>query len=187
VTEPVQQPANNPRRDPAKMALGMLEVCALFGFYGIAIVLSGCFLVENMLSLDAPEKITETATVYLLMQSAVCGACIYYARKLYKAGINQEYNFKVSGLDVARISTLAYYVIRVPVSALIALIVFALWHLSVNLASEVTVTNTISSKYLFLVMGFFSGFSAGKFIEFFEKEGFRLARNAQQSDDNGSN
>ncbi|MCR6672731.1 hypothetical protein [Devosia ginsengisoli] len=187
MTDPVQQTPPNPRRDPSKMALGMMEVCLLFGFYGLAIIVSGYLLVESMLSLDVPDKITETATVFLLMQSAVCGASIYYARKLYKAGINQEYNFRVSGLDVSRISTLAYYVIRVPVSALVALVVFALWHLSVNLASEGTVTTAISSKYLFLVMGFFSGFSAGKFIEFFEKEGFRLARNAQQGDDNGSN
>lgn len=161
-------------RDTSLMALGRADFFILFILYVLVLVVAGARLAIVTLC-AASSQIQELQIWEILSCSALCGSAIFYSRKLYKAGINQEYDFSPEGFTIARISTIAYFIIRLPTSIAFSLIAYALWRLSVDLAGDAEFSPGSSSRYVFVVMGFFAGFSAGKFMAHFEKDGFNIA------------
>lgn len=164
------------------MSLGRLEFTVLFVCYGLALVYS-VYRLFGLLIVDFPSSgLNEAFSLSVLSYAALAGASIYYSRKLYKAGINRLYATSGQRFSVERISTAAYYLMRIPASVLIALVVYSAWRLSVDVASASEYVASGKAPYLYLLMGFFSGFSAGQFIERFEREGPRFWQNANNNE-----
>ncbi|QDB99782.1 hypothetical protein [Mesorhizobium sp. 8] len=170
-----EQPQAAPFRDPSLMALGRLDAFLLFAFYLAGLLWSG-YRLFPLLAAPAQDSLKELMIIEVLSLSALAGSAIFYARKLYKAGINQIYNFSPDGITVNRLSTIAYFILRIPTAIAISLVLYGIWRISIDLAvqNEFSASKS-SSRYLFLVMGFFSGFSSGRIITYFETEGLRFA------------
>jgi hypothetical protein len=169
-------------RDASKMSLGRLEFACLFLCYALALIYSVYCLFHLLAPESSHTDVTEPFSLSVLSYAALAGASIYYSRKLYKAGINRSYATGDHRLSIERISTTAYYLIRIPASVLIALVVYSAWRLSVDVASANEYVASGKAPYLYLLMGFFSGFSAGRFIERFEREGPRFWQSANNSE-----
>ena len=163
-------------RDMSLMSLGFFETLCLFLLYAASMVLSVHHIFKVLTGLNASEIMSEAQILGLLGASAVGGASIAYARKLYKAGINEDYNFSPVKWTVPRLATAAFYVLRLPISVIISLVLYGLWRLSIEIAQGSQFSPSPSSQYLFIVMGFFAGFSAGRFLEYFERDGVRLSQ-----------
>lgn len=162
-------------RDSSLMEIGLFECISLFAIFFVTISISAYLIARLFINIGSNPP-SDGDIIYVLSLSSLSGSSIFYARKLYKAGINQSYNFNPTGLTVRRASTLAYFIIRLPTSILFSLLIYALWRLSIDIAIKSKFEAGSSPLYLFLVMGFFSGFSSGKFITYFERDGMKLAR-----------
>ena len=85
-------------------------------------------------------------------------------------------------MTIPRISTIAFFIIRLPAAVVLSIIIYALWRLTLEMSVGPSSSTSGSAKYLFIVMGFFTGFSAGKVLTYFEKEGFSIAVKGGHSD-----
>jgi hypothetical protein len=170
-------------RDQSIMELGRLDAVVLFVVYAGTLVWSGYQLSGLLIGLPPQVPLTEVAIIKILCWSALSGASIAYARKLYKAGINNAYHFMPDAFTVSRISTIAYFAMRLPASVIIALVLYAIWRISLDFALKADFEASQSARYLFVVMGFFSGFSSGRFITYFENDGWKLANGGGGSSD----
>ncbi|MBB6307331.1 hypothetical protein [Xanthobacter tagetidis] len=171
-----------PERDTSLMCMGRLDALALFIFYMLILCYSIYYLIPAISEGSTSPINSELDGVYVLVFSSFCGSTIFYSRKLYKAGINYEYNFHPDGFTIERISTIAFFILRIPSSAIFSIILYAIWRLTISVSGENSFQFTTSLKYLLISMGFFSGFSAGRIIAYFEKDGFSLARNGGRVD-----
>ncbi|QKD04264.1 hypothetical protein [Mesorhizobium loti] len=164
-----------PLRDLSLMALGRLDAFLLFVFYLASLGWAGYRLIPILVNADQ-GVLPELMIIEILSFSALVGSAIFYARKLYKAGINGTYDFSPDGMSVNRLSTIAYFIIRIPTAVVISIVLYGIWRISIDLAIQNDFSaGKTSSRYLFLVMGFFSGFSSGRIITYFETEGLRFA------------
>lgn len=160
-------------RDMTLMALGKTEITILFAAYAAALVYSINKIYMIFLSGEdvSPQSISQ---FHILVYSALAGASSFYSRKLYKAGINGDYTFGGGGY-VKRISTFSYFILRLPVSVVFAFILYSIWRLSIDISSTGPYVASDKAKYVYLLIGFFSGFSSGRILEHFEKSGFQIA------------
>lgn len=166
---------NGSERDRSLMEIGFVDTLLLLSLFIILTAVSGWLISDILINKNASE-LNEEIIVYTLCVSSVAGSSIYYARKLYKAGINDDYNFQPDGFSIARISTIAYFLLRIPISLIISLIVYALWRLSISFTIEPKFETAKSNLYLFFLIGFLSGFSAGKLLTYFERDGLNLLK-----------
>ncbi|BAV45369.1 Uncharacterized protein MLTONO_0466 [Mesorhizobium loti] len=169
------EPPKAALRDLSLMALGKFDALLLFVFYLASLGWAGYGLIPILVNADQ-GVLPELLIIEILSFSALAGAAIFYARKLYKAGINGSYDFSPAGLSVSRLSTIAYFIIRIPTAIIVSIVIYGIWRISIDLAIQNDFSaGKTSSRYLFLVMGFFSGFSSGRIITYFETEGLRFA------------
>lgn len=157
-------------RDRHLMALRVKDVVFLFAFYFIVLVIGTAISVNCLVNIDG-MKINSLTIYSLLCSASLIGSSIFFARKLYKAGINEDYNFEPSGFTLARVSTLAYFIFRVPISASFALVTFSLWRLSLAGTPLPSTVLDGEFKFVLIVIGFFSGFSAGRLLTSFDERG----------------
>lgn len=170
-----EEPSAGGLRDLSLMALGRFDALFLFLLYLICLLWAGYRLIPLLVSIGQ-EALTDLTIIEILGFSALAGSAIFYARKLYKAGINGSYDFSPQGLTVNRLSTIAYFILRIPTAIAISLVLYGIWRISIDLAIQNDFNaSKESSRYLFLVMGFFAGFSSGRIITYFESEGMRFA------------
>lgn len=169
---------NEPKadRDTSLMCLGQSDVIVLFSLYIIALCASISLLILQVSIQDPAITPNEIDMMYILSYSSICGASIFYSRKLYKAGINKEYDFNPDGLSVGRLSTIAYFIIRIPASIIFSIVIYAMWRLSISVSAQSSFEAGGGIKYFLLTMGFFTGFSAGRVVSYFEADAFSLAR-----------
>lgn len=164
------------QRDNSLMSMGKPEAAILFCLYFAALVWATYKLANELIFLSEGAVLSEKSIIKILVLSSLAGSSVFYARKLYKAGINSSYNFTPHSMSISRISTFAYFVLRIPASAIFSLILYGLWRMSMDLSVNTDFKAEQASRYLFLVMGFFAGFSSGKFITYFERDGMTLAK-----------
>lgn len=165
---------NTASRNNSLMQLGKNDVIFLFFIYFMILVYSSYDLSTHLPLGDLSENLSESAIFKILISSSLGGSAIYYGRKLYKAGINGKYQFNPQGFTIERISTFAYFLMRIPLAVLLSIIIYCIWRVSLELAVSPKFSSEQSSKYLFVIIGFFAGFSAGKFISQFERDGPNL-------------
>lgn len=157
------------------MALGKVDVTLLFVVYAAALIYSTNQIFHLIASSTDVGQSSENYALHVLAMASIAGVSVYYSRKLYKAGINASYNFNPKGLYIQRVSTVAYFLMRIPIAVVFSVVIYASWRISLDIASQSDFIASNNAKYFYLVMGFFSGFSAGRFISYFEQNGLKLS------------
>ncbi|MFG1182304.1 hypothetical protein [Xanthobacter versatilis] len=178
----VQDSEEKLNRDQSLMCLGRHDAVALFLLYFVTLCLGLYYLITLMVKINEINIPDEYHIVSILITSSLCGSSIFYARKLYKAGINNDYNFYPSEFNVSRISTIAFFIIRIPTACIFSIVIYSLWRLTLSISINEPFKASSSSMYLFVSMGFFSGFSAGKIVSYFERDGIHLIQTGGRSD-----
>ena len=141
-------------------------------FYNLFFLLLGIFLsilILSNLSLVHDYSITLKAIIGSIGFSLI-GSTIYYSRKLYKSCIKDLIS-EPNNNDNLTLGVLFYFILRPIFAVAFSLLTILLIKCSVNV---VTVKETQLNEgfiYLSLVLSFFSGLSAGKYITGLENKG----------------
>lgn len=159
------------------MSLGKMEMTILLAIYA-AVLIYSTYCLFGIFSNEQGSEGNSPSSLLILVYAALSGASAFYSRKLYKAGINGDYSFEPNREYIKRLSTFSYFILRLPLSVIFALILYSVWRLSIDVASEVPYAASDKAKYVYLLIGFFSGFSSGRIIEHFERSGFQIATTA---------
>lgn len=155
------------RQDQKLMALGPKSATFIFIVYLAIMATSAAYAFTGFTSAGPPE---EHFAVKFCIALSLLGATVFYSRKLYKACINNSYNFE-SGSAVQMIGTLFYFLLRPAFAASFAWITHMIWEASI--VASVNTFSEFSSTHIYLsgVLGFFVGFLAGRVLSRMEIAG----------------
>ncbi len=158
------------KHDLSLMTLTRNDVIFIFIYYLLILILASTLVFWQIIFSYSSSDITIVENMIALSSSAACGSTIYYSRKLYKASINGDYKFVADdGTGVARVGTIAFFVLRPMFGIILSLISYCLWKASINVA---VANPSEKSNFIYIVtlIGFFSGFSVGRLIEQFQEK-----------------
>lgn len=156
------------KHDLSLMRLHVGDVIGLFIYYLILLIAATLFLLSKILTSTESTAMTQFDAIACVISASICGATIFYSRKLYKASINNSYEFLPNNeISPSRIGTIFFFILRPIFGAVFSMVVYALWRASVHASTEGGGT---PREFIFVVIpiGFFAGFSAGRLIEQFE-------------------
>lgn len=125
----------------------------------------------NIYEFDINIRYPVKNLIITVVSSSIAGSSIFYVRKLYKSLINDTYNFGKEVRWPQRSGTFAFYFFRPIFSAVFSLVVFSAWIVSLNISQSNDLELSWYSNFVVYPMGFFSGFAAGKLLNWFEDRG----------------
>lgn len=157
-------------RDYKRIRLSKAAVIFLFVYY-LTISITTFYLSVKIV-IGTSFFAEKTLPLYLCLFMAAVGACIFYSRKLYKACIDDAYNFSTStGTSFQSIGSFMFFLLR-PIFALgLALCVFLAWKAALIASLSSPAEFSESHLYISGAIGFFVGFLAGRVIERLEDNG----------------
>lgn len=169
------------KHDLSLMSLSKNDVIFIFIYYSCLMLVSSVSIFRQIVMSYNSSEIGILENMIALSSSAACGSTIYYSRKLYKASINGDYRFIENGnSDVARVGTIAFFILRPIFGIVLSLISYCIWKASINVA----VANPSEKGnfiYIVTLIGFFSGFSVGRLIEQFQEKNVDSITNSERS------
>lgn len=163
--------------DFKQMHLKAGDVKTLFGLYLLFLAAGLSIVVIAVIKYHAGAGDVKNAILYCMAMSLV-GSSVYYVRKLYKALINESYTF-IDDVDhplnvrMRRIGTVAFFIFRPVFGVAFAVVIFALWRLSLSAAGTQEAAPTLGFLFTTIVLGFVSGFLAGRILSMLEGYGAR--------------
>lgn len=159
------RPAQSP--DQKLMALGPKSAVAILLSY-LAIMIAASIYSFNLFSSPASEQ--DQDALKFCVSLALIGATIFYSRKLYKACINDSYNF-TSGASIQTIGTFFFFILRPAFAGAFAWVTHMIWEASI-ISSVINFTQ-FSTTHLYLsgILGFFVGFLTGRVLARMEAVG----------------
>lgn len=159
------EPAQSPNQK--LMALGPRSSVAIFLFYLTLMIISAIYSFNLTIS---PAPAQDQAPLKFSLGLSMIGATIFYSRKLYKACINDSYNF-VAGTSIQSIGTFFFFILRPFFALAFAWITQMLWEASI--ISSVSNFEKFSTTHLYIsgVLGFFVGFLTGRVLTRMEAVG----------------
>ena len=164
-------------RDFKRMYLRVGDVKLLFVIY-LALMLLGLIVVILAVAGVANIGANANKAIIYCASMSFTGTGIFYSRKLYKALINNAYTFSnlsedASQIDLQlrRLGTISYFVIRPIFGVAFSVVVYSVWRLSLFASGAQDVRVTEGFLYTTIALGFISGFLAGRLLTMLEGYG----------------
>lgn len=145
------------------MALSGKQMVFLFIYY-VILTLGSVSLFFALFYNSIPNRTNLVGTVILF---SIAGSAIYNFRKLYKAAINDDYDFNTMNTSISQIATIFFFLFRPIFSLVFALIVLFIWMSTIDFSTDETYLFNGESIYLVAIIGFAVGYNLGRLIERF--------------------
>ena len=153
--------------DMSLVRLSERDVRHLFFYYAASILIGlTVSLASVYLFLQGTDR--ELTSLISGTSLGLSGSGVFYSRKLYRACINSTYDFcqDTGSRDGAlrRYGSLSFFLFR-PLFALpLSIVILSVWRLGISASEETSSRLSEGFLYISLVLGFLSGFLAGRVL-----------------------